>query len=103
MGRMMTAVAVLGLCGAGLAQDGGGGKGGEGGKPAPKAASLGFTQIDANGDGAISKAEWLAFFAKLDANKDGSISADESAGNAPEGGSKKKQGDGGGKKGGEGR
>lgn len=105
MNRMMTMVAVLGLCGAGLAQEGGGGKGGEGGKQAPKAASLTFTQIDANGDGAISKAEWLAFFTKLDANKDGTISVEESSGNAPAGGEggKKKQGDGAGKKGGEGR
>ncbi len=101
MGKLMTMVAVLGLGAAVLAQDGGGGKGGEGGKAAPR-ASLTFTAIDANGDGAISKAEWLGFFAKLDANRDGAISVEESSGNAPSGG-KKKQGDGAGRKGGDGR
>lgn len=103
-----TMVVVLALCGAGLAQEGGGNKGGEGGKAAPKpaAAGLSFSQIDTNGDGIISKVEWLAYFAKLDLNKDGVISAEEAGGAAPapannggEGGAKRKGGEGeGGKK-----
>lgn len=104
MKRILAIMAALGLCGAVLAQEGGG-KGKEGGA-APKAPSLTFSQIDANGDGQISKVEWLAFFAKLDANRDGQITAAEAGGAAPppagDGGTKKKGGDGDGKKGGKG-
>jgi hypothetical protein len=41
-----------------------------------------FKKKDTNGDGSISKEEWLArnneAFAKIDSNRDGKISADES-------------------------
>ena len=100
MMRTMVAAAALALGGAVLAQDGAGkGREGEAGKVSAK-ASLRFSQVDANGDGKLTKVEWLGFFAKLDANKDGVISAEEAGeGSVPVPG---KGREGAGRKGGEG-
>ncbi|MDV3456428.1 EF-hand domain-containing protein [Sphingomonas sp. HF-S4] len=56
---------------------------------APQAGDM-FAKADANGDGAVTQAEFLADvdarFAGLDANKDGKISKDERPGNGERGG-----------------
>lgn len=96
MNRFTALIFTLAASGTLLAQEGKGREGGEGARSASRGAPLNFTQIDANGDGIVTKSEILAFFAKLDANKDGNLSRDElasaSGGEAGEGAAPRKRG-----------